>query len=237
MAAERHAHGNAWGRTIAPPVIAPILITEALTRTDNPPPTDSIELYNPTGTNVNIGGWWLSDSFSNPKKYHITDPMFISPGSYRVFTEADFNPGGAGFALGSDGDSVWIFSADAAGNLTGYAHGFNFGAADNGVSFGRHLTSDGKEHFVAQSGVTLGANNAGPRVGPIVINEIMYHPADLGGTNDNIVDEFIELFNMSAGTVLLYDATLLANTWKLTGGVDFAFPTNKSLAPVNSFCW
>src|SRR5437879_1298410 len=45
----------------APQLVAPILVNEVLSHTDTPPPTDSVELYNPTGTNVNIGGWWLSD--------------------------------------------------------------------------------------------------------------------------------------------------------------------------------
>ncbi|MDB6033646.1 MAG: Spore coat protein CotH [Verrucomicrobiales bacterium] len=215
----------------AAPAFAPIIITEALSRTDNPPPVDSIEVYNPTTTNVNIGGWWLSDSFGTPKKFHIPADTLIPPGGYRVFTESDFNPGGLGFALGSDGDSVWIFSGDAAGNLTGYSHGFSFGGADDGVSFGRYVSSDGKEQFVAQTAVTLTTANAGPRVGPIVINELMYHPPDVGGTNDNSADEFVELLNISGSPVLLYDPALPTNTWKITGGIDLVFPTNKSIGP------
>src|SRR6185369_506867 len=87
----------------------------------------------------------------------------------------------------------------------------------------------GEEHFVPQVISTLNATNSGPRVGPIVISEIMFHPPDLG-TNDNVRDEFIELLNTSPDAVPLYDPANPTNTWKLTGGVDFTFPTNQSLA-------
>jgi hypothetical protein len=213
----------------APGVLAPILVNEALTRTDGASPTDSLELFNPTGADANIGGWWLSDDFFTPKKFRIADGTVITAGGYRVFTETDFNPAGVGFALSSDGDEVFLFSADTAGDLTGYWHGHNFGAAEDGVSFGRHVTSDGREHFVAQTSTTLGASNAGPRVGPVVIDEIMYRPPDFSDFSDNSDDEYIELRNVSTGSVALFDGSDPTQTWKLTGGVDFVFPTNRTL--------
>ena len=39
----------------------------------------------------------------------------------------------------------------ATATLTGYYHGFKFGAARNGVSFGRHVNSQGREFFVGKS--------------------------------------------------------------------------------------
>jgi hypothetical protein len=216
----------------APPSIVPVVINEALTRTETPPPTDSIELFNPTSTPADISGWWLSDDFLRPNKYRIPDGTVLAPGAYIVFTEADFNanPNSTNsFALGADGDEVYLFSADAEGQLTGYFHGFQFGAADNNVSFGRLITSEGKEHFVAQAALTLGTNNAGPRVGPVVITEIMYHPPEIG-TNDNTLDEFVELQNISAEPVALWDSAQPDRPWKVTGGISFTFPTNLSLA-------
>ncbi len=213
-----------------PPEIAPVVINEALTRTDVPPPTDSIELYNPTGRPVDLAGWFLSDDFHSPKKFRIPNGTTIAAGGYLVFDEAQFNPGGAGFALSADGDEVWLFSADPAGNLTGYFHGFTFGAAEDGVSFGRYLTSLGQEHFVAQTARTLNATNAGPKVGPIVITEIMYRPPDLADGSDNHVEEFIELFNITAGTVELFDPSSPTNQWRLAGGIDFVFPPNQVLS-------
>ncbi len=213
-----------------PQNIPAVVVNEILSRSDVPPPTDSIELFNPAANAADISGWFLSDDFNTPKKFRIPAGVTIPARGYHVFTEADFNPGGAGFALSSDGDEVWLFSADVNGNLTGYFHGFDFGAADNGFSFGRHLTSTGEEQFVAQSSRTLGATNTGPRVGPIVINEIHYHPAEFADGSDNSDDEFIELLNISGASVALYDAISPANTWRLSGGVDFTFPMNVTLS-------
>jgi hypothetical protein len=150
-----------------------------------------------------------------------------------VFTEDDFNPtpgASNSFALGALGDAAYLFSADAATNLTGYSHGFNFGAAAPGVSFGRYVNSLGREHFVPQTTPTPGAANAGPQIGPVVIAEIMYHPPDLG-TNDNSRDEFIELANISGAPAPLYHAAAPTNTWRLANAVDYSFPPDTVLQP------
>jgi len=193
-----------------------VLVNEALTHTD-PPLRDAIELYNAGATSVNIGGWYLSDSDNNYRKFLIPS-CSLPAGGYVVFDETDFNTDTndpACFALDSaHGDEVYLTRWDAHSNLL-YLAAEDFGAAANGVAFGRHTTSDGDVDFVAQSvSNTLGAANAYPRVGPVVINELMDHPVD----GD---DEFIELHNMSAGPVALYAGT---NTWKLTDAVSYTFP-------------
>src|SRR5207245_7385320 len=138
-------------------------------------------------------------------------PTTIAAGGYVVFTENDFNSNTNdpnSFALGRNGDNVWLFSGNNGVDLTGYAQGYNFGAAEFGVDFGRYVDSTGNDHFVAQSANTLGSANASPKIGPIVISEIMYHPSDIPiGTNglDNTDDEFIELQNISGSAVNLYD--------------------------------
>ena len=212
------------------PVLPPVRINEALTRPELAQ-LDSIELYNPTGTAADIGGWFLSDDFNRPCKFRIPDHTLISGGGFLVFSEQDFNSGAPdSFALSSGGDQVYLFSGDAATNLTGYAHGFAFGAAEPGVSFGRYLDSLDREHFVAQLRLTLNATNAGPRIGPVVINEIMYQPPP-SGTNNNTRDEYLELHNLTAEPVPLFDPSLPTNTWHIQGGVDFHFPTNLTLPP------
>jgi hypothetical protein len=96
------------------------------------------------------------------------------------------------FALSASGEQVYLFSGDAVGNLTGYSHGFHFWRREMSVTFGRHVVSTGDEHFVAQITPSVGASNAGPRVSPVVVRQIMYHPLDLSGGVDNTADEFIE---------------------------------------------
>src|SRR5262249_32455936 len=142
---------------------------------------------------------------------------------------SSFGANGANsFGLSSSGDQVYLFSGDGT-DLTGYAHGFSFGAAAKDVSFGRYVTSTGNEDFVAQTSTTLGGPNTGPIVGPIVISEIMYHPVDIVVGNaayDNIDDEFLELQNITAQPVALFDPNSPANMWSLRNAIAYAFPPN-----------
>jgi hypothetical protein len=201
-----------------------ILVNEALTHTDFPQ-VDTVELYNPTAGAVNLNGWWLTDDRKVPQKYAI-GAVTIPSGGYATFLEdndgdplnnASLPPSffGDAFSLSSKGEQVYLFSPDLS-----YSHGYSFGGAANGVSFGRYVTSIGEEHFVAQASNTLGSANANPRAGEVVITEFNYHPID----GDH---EFIELQNISGGTVNLFNST---NTWEVNG-VGFRFPPGVSLFP------
>ena len=205
--------------------ITGVLITEVLTHTDNPQ-QDAIELFNPTTEAANIGGWFITDDRDTPFKYRIPSGTVLPAGGYIVYYENHFNPNpgvAPSFSFSSKGESVYLFSADAETNLTGYLHGFSFSGAETGVSFGRYINSIGEEQFPPQLGLSLGNQNVGPEIGEVVISELMYHPPD----GD---DEFIELFNRSDDTVLLYDTENLANTWEI-GGVNFVFPEGTALLP------
>ena len=225
----------------APPAIQQVIISEALTHSDPPGPTnDVIELRNLSGAVVNIGGWFLSDDFNTPKKYRIPAGTTIAAGGFRTFSETDFNVSGGvniPFSLSSLGDEVYLFAGDANTNLIGYFHGFEFGAQKNGVTFGRHVTSVGEEHFVSEVANTLGGANSGPLIGPVVINEFMYRPPDVltnGAYWNNTEDEYIELYNRSASPVNLFDSSRPSNTWKLDKAVEFTFPTNTTI-PAGEF--
>ncbi|HYE30116.1 MAG TPA: lamin tail domain-containing protein [Methylomirabilota bacterium] len=197
-----------------------ILITEVLTHTDLPD-VDTIELHNPTAAAVDISVWYLTDSQNTPAKFRIPAGTLLGPGQHITFNESDFNPApgsATSFSLSSLGEEVYLFSANAAGELTGYSHGFQFDAAANGVSFGRHVTSNNEIYYPAQRQRTLGSANAGPKIGPVIINEIRY--GTFGGA-----EEFIELLNVSGLPVKLYDPQFPTNRWRIEG-VDFTFPTN-----------
>jgi len=215
--------GGSPGAEDPVPDIPEVVINEILSHTDLPE-LDSLELHNLRSYAVDIGGWYLSDDLRTPRKYQIPQGTVIGANSYHVFTEQDFDPTpgvGTSFALSSTGDEIWLFSADAQANLSGYLHGTSFGAAQNGVSFGRYVNSTGEEHFPAQLQNTLGSANAGPRVGPVVIHEILYHPA--WGQ-----DEYVELKNIVTTNVPLYDSQVPANTWSLNG-LAFDFPSGVEL--------
>lgn len=226
------ALGGSPGVDDPPSTIPPVLMNEILTHAD-PPQLDAVELFNPTDTDVDLAGWFLSDDASNPMKFRIPSGMTISRRGYRVFTTADFNAGGVPFAFSSLGDEAYVFSGDPQStNLTGYAHGATFGAAANGVSFGRVVNSAGVEDFVPMQQVTLGADNSAPRIGPIVISEIMFFPSPSQGTEDPAA-EFIELQNVSGTNVPLYSLDYPTNTWRLRNAVDFDFPSGAYLGSGN----
>ena len=226
--------GGSPGATDPLPSFSPVVVNEVLTY-PVPPALDTIELFNPTSSAVNVGGWFLTDDRQTPKKFRIPDGTRIASGGFLVFDETQFNaiPGGpTAFGLSSLGDNAYLFSADATGNLTGYAHGFGFGAAIRDVTFGRYVLSTGEEDFVLQISNTLGGPNAGPLVGPVVISEIMYQPPGLIlGTNtmEDTTNEFVELHNILNTPVPLYDPAYPSNTWRLRGGIDFPFPMNVTL--------
>lgn len=207
------------------PTVPRVVINEILSA-PLPPATDAVELFNPAAASADVSGWFLTDNPAVPRKFRIPDGTVLAPGAFVVFTEDDFNPAPGtdpSLAFDNDGEAVCLFGADAAGNLTGHSHGFSFGAAEPGVSFGRHLTSTGEEHFPAQAAPTFGATNSGPRVGPVVLTEIHYHPAPGG-------EEFIELQNITGSPVTLFDPARPTNTWRVSG-LGWSFPTGLELVP------
>ena len=212
-----------------------IVINEILANSF-PGQKDTIELYNPTGSLVDLGGWFLTDDSNKPKKFRIAGGTQIAGAGYRVFTSTDFNPtpgSGTSFGLSANGGQIYLFSGDASMNLTGYMQGFGFGASDPGVSFGRYVRSDSGIDHPAQSVNTFNKANAGPSVGPVVISEIMFHPPEVaanGAVWDNAEDEYIELHNLTDASVPLYDQSQPAHTWTLKGAVTFPFPLNVTLA-------
>lgn len=217
--------GGSPGRDDTQQPIPGVLVNEVLASTVGNQP-DQVELFNPTAASVNVGGWWLTDDPSEPKKFRLPPGTLIAPGGYVVFNEPQFNPNPGSptsFSFSNEGESVYLFSANAAGELTGYSDGFSFGASSPGYSFGRYQTSTKEIHFPALASRTFGGPNAGPLVGPVVISEVQYHPSPE-------YDEFIELQNLSAAPVPLFDVAHPTNTWRISG-VGFSFPTNVTLAP------
>jgi hypothetical protein len=225
--------------------IGNVVINELLSHTD-PPLEDAVEIFNPTGDDVNIGGWYLSDSQNNLLKYLIPANTIVRAGGFVVFYENQFNLENplVPFSFSSaKGDEVYLSQASSPGVLTGYRAFAEFGPSENGVSFGRYRTSVGVD-FTALSTRTFGVDNPGtveqfrtgtgktntlPRVGPVVINEIMYHPP---GTNDAL--EFVELHNILGTPQPLFDPANPMNTWRMRKGVDFNFPTNTTI-PAGGF--
>jgi len=160
-----------------------------------------------------------------PARTGIADGTTINPNNYLVFyQDANFsNPNDPGclvpFGLSENGEEVCLSSyLDTNGHLTGYRQVENFGASQTNVSIGRYYKpSTDNFNFVAMDYNTPDSNNAYPKVGPIVINEIMYNPPT-GNQNE----EYIELHNITGVTVTLYRYDKFAS-WKFTDGIDYTF--------------
>jgi hypothetical protein len=224
-----------------------LVVNELLSHTD-PPLEDAVEFYNATDTAVNVGGWFLSNSRSDLKRYRVPDGTTVPARGYLVLYENQFNGPTATtpFTFSSeDGDQVYLAEA-VGGQLTGRVVEEVFEAAENGVSFGRVETSVPGDHkFVAMGSRTFGMDNpttleefrtgtgkvnSAPRVGPVVISEVMYNPSSPDGITDNTLDEFIELANITTGSVPLFDPLFPTNQWIIQGGVSFRFPRDTTLA-------
>jgi len=67
------------------------VINEVLTHTDQEL-EDAVEIYNPGLTTVDIGGWFLSNSKNDFKKYRIATGTTIAGHGFKVFYEYQFNP-------------------------------------------------------------------------------------------------------------------------------------------------
>ncbi len=221
-----------------------LVISEVLTHTDAPL-EDAVELFNRGSSPVNVGGWFLSNSRDNLKKFRLPDNTVVPAGGHVVFYQYQFGGGSpTSFTLNSaHGDEVWLSAADAVtGRLTGARTGARFGAAANGVSFGRVETTAGVEYaplttlsfgtsvgagdppgLLATFRTGTGAANSAPRVGPLVINEVLYNPV-------SGAEEYVEVRNLTGAAVDLYDPAFPLNRWRLAGGIDFTFPANTSLA-------
>jgi hypothetical protein len=221
-----------------------IVVNEVLSHTD-PPFEDAIELLNTTAQAIDISGWYLSNAQQTPRKFKIPAGTVMPAGGYHVFYEYQFGGDGTAstdFTLNSaHGDEVHLFVTDSNGQLTGYRSTVSFDALDNSVSYGRIPISTGFDYaplaartfgadnplYVTDFRTGAGKTNSAPYLGPVVISEIMYHPPDIitiGATNDNTLEEYVELYNRMTTPVPLHDPLHPANTWRLRGGISFSFP-------------
>lgn len=190
--------------------------------------SDWIELHNRTNQPMNVGGWFLSDDGSNLTKYRIPLGTIIPAGGFVTFFEnlhfgavsVDPNKVTA-FALSDVGETVFLSSA-VNDELTDYQSKEDFGPSSEGETLGYYYKpSSDSYNFVAMKEATPGVANTGPRVGPIVISEIMYNPSGNGDA------EYIELLNVSNAPVTFFDFTK-GRAWRMSDGIDFEFPSDIS---------
>jgi len=214
-----------------PEPAASVLINEVGAHTDTglDPPYDSddwIELYNPLGTAVDVGGWYLSDDAGDLKRYRVPEGTTIAAGGYLLLTEnLDFHTNrldGSGFGLDKAGESVFLSYLPGTGGDR-VVDAVRFKGQENGVSLGRY--PDGGEYWYGLS-PTPDAPNAPPGT-HVYISEIMYNPLR-AGTNapNNTRDEYIKIRNPLGTAVELWTD---AGAWRIDGGVSYTFPESTTM--------
>ncbi len=207
------------------PGAATVVINEVLAHAV-PPLEQAIELHNLSSTSVAIGGWYVSDRADDLQRYRIADGTLLAPTGFVALYAYQLQGGtdeSARVRLSPQGGVVHLSSPESP-PLFHAAQAYSASAC--GASHGRYRRSDGAAVFVALSNLTfgsavgpddppalsnafragMGAPNAPPKTGPIVVSEFMYHPAP-GGF------EFVELANISTSDYLLSHTADQQATW------------------------
>jgi len=201
-----------------------VVLNEVMAHTDysdrSHPEYDSndwIELYNASGLPITLGGWYLSDDREQLRKWAIPLVGILDYG-YLSFDEVSgfHNPIESGFGLNKAGEEVILsyLPGTGKGRVVDYVR---FEGEQNNASLGRY--PDGGDYWFHQ--VPSRGSSNGPGVMDIVIDELMYHPADGN-------EEYVELYNPTSVRINLANS---AGGWRLDGAVDYVFGSGMYLEP------
>ena len=228
--ASSEAPGGSPGAEDPVPAASSVIVNEVLPRPGNRE-LAAVELYNDSNVAVDVSYWYLSDARDDEsalRKFLIPPGTTIEAQGFLSFDASQF---GDAMHLAPAGGGVFLAASTASGELTGYVVGGEYPPALRGVTYGRVDTSNGPE-FVALEAVTLGGENALPRVDDVVINEVHYQPVSAG-------EEFVELHNTATTALPLFD-TNSGRGWRLGGLLDataidsYEFPAETTI-PAGGF--
>ena len=182
-----------------------VVINEILAHTDLPQ-MDYVELFNNgSALAADLSGCWLSDNPAT-NKFRIPDGTTLAPRGFIAFDQTQL-----GFALGADGESVYLVNS----NGTRVLAAVRFDGQANGIAFGRF--PDGTPDLQPLVATTFGTTNAPALLRDVVINETLYNP--ISGNDD---DEFIELHNRGAQPANIGD-------WRFSSGINYTFPSGTTI--------
>jgi hypothetical protein len=114
---------------------------------------------------VNLSGWFLSDSSQDYRKYRLAEDTILPPGVRLTLRESNFNDPTnpqcrVPFAFSADGDDAFLVEADSTGALLRFVDRVEFPATARGTSIGRHPDGTGPVAWLAEP--TFGATNSAP---------------------------------------------------------------------------
>ncbi len=181
-----------------------------------------VEFFNPTGSAINLGGWYLSDDPSNLTKFQIPASLNLAPAGLTSvgFTESSLSVGSTTVVYLTEPDGTTV------------ANAISSSIPLDGRSLGRKPVGSGS-WFLFTSTTRDAPNSSSAGLGTFVsINEVHIDPQS--GTAD-----WIELFNSGASSVstsslFLSSTPDLSDKIALTGSLgaggfaswDTAFPTS-----------
>lgn len=188
---------------------------------------DWIELYNTTNIDLNISGYYLSDSKSSPLKWQFPSGTIIEAGSFLIVW-ADNQPAQAeglhaAFKLSGSGETVLL--SDIEGNIIDQV---KYDENISNIAFARY--PDGSDNFQWQNATHDYTNTRAEEKKPadtvscaVVINELM--PANKTAATDAMgeYDDWIELYNTSNSDFDLSTYYLTNDAGNL---VKWPFPAN-----------
>ena len=186
-------------------------INEVLAFTDG---AEQIELINTTGSNLDLGGWYLSNDPAELTKFQLAPGTILTGLGRTAFSSTEHF--GEAFTLDDGGGTVILSSPDAIGDVAGFTVVQPYPATPLNESSGTVIRGDGLEAFFRQVTPSIGSENVGPWISSVVVSELVYAP--------QIGDEFVELHNRSETDVDLFSASDPTQTWALRGAVDYALP-------------
>lgn len=160
-----------------------------------------VELFNYSDRTVDVSGCVLTDDL-DLHSFAFAPGTVMQPRGFLTLTSAQL-----GFGLSAKGDKLFFMRP----GLTGAIDAVRYDGQSLGVSLGRY--PDAAPGFRRLSRPTMGGLNALPSRSPVVINEIMFHPA-----SDQDNEEFVELHNAS-------DASVDIAGWRFDDGIKFTFPS------------
>ena len=145
---------------ISTPNAPSIVINEVLPQRG----TGFVEFYNPTGSSINIGGWYLSDSASNLTKYRIPGNMVIPPGGLSSIGYSEANL--------SVGNTTVVYLTQSDGSTI--VNGVDTAMPNDGRSLGRKPAGAGS-WFLFTSPTRDASNSSAAELGTVLaINEVHY---------------------------------------------------------------
>ncbi|MDP4826888.1 MAG: CotH kinase family protein [Flavobacteriales bacterium] len=129
---------------------------------------DWVELYNPTGGAINIGGYFLSDQVADPGKFEIPAGTTVPANGYLTIIctglfEATPNMWGflnTNFKVNQTQGESFLFSDPGMNVLSSFTFGTDIPINSTNHSYGRD--TDGSNNWVIFTNPTPGASNGGP---------------------------------------------------------------------------